>query len=103
MPKRQRTQTRYIPLWGTVVAGPLEGWAYSFLQFVWEPGEKAPSLDLRCTPPNWPFPMDVRFSMAHDRFQLQGAPRCRRLDADELMKTALEHGFARALSTTGRR
>lgn len=95
MPQRKpRGQDRYIPVWGTVISGPLEGWSYSFLQFVREGRELL--LELRCTPPNWPFPMDVSFSMKHDRFHLAPGPHARRLDAQDLMKTAMELGFARA-------
>lgn len=100
MAKRQpRAQHRYIPVWGDIVAGPLTGWRYALIQLVKvQQGSSARvHIDLRCTPPNWPFPLAhyVRFDMNRDSFQLQGGPRARRLDFDELSRLAMERGFAR--------
>lgn len=95
--RRPRMQSHAFPVWGVIVAGPLAGWRYSLIQFVrvhCGAGVRV-NVDLRCTPPNWPFPTDVRFDLDRDALQLLPGPRARRLEYEQLVKTALEHGYAK--------
>lgn len=97
--RKPKVSPKTIPQWGDITAGPLTGWRFSFVQFVRVPrrnGDAACCLDLRCTPPNWPFPVDVRFDPARDDYRLKAGPRARQLNVPELQNLALDGGYARA-------
>lgn len=85
-----------LPVHGVIEAGPLSGWRYAFLQFICIENDLA--MDLRCTRPNWPFPVDVRFSFRTDviRVKAVAGERAKRLDANALIQQALQHGEAKA-------
>lgn len=89
-----RAPNSHMPQCGVIAKGPLVGWRFAFLRFICIKG--ALFMDLRCTPPDWPFPQTVRFSMAKDRFELRAVPgeRAQRLDAVQLMADAQEHGVS---------
>jgi hypothetical protein len=91
---RREPKNQHMPQFGEFIAGPFTGWRFAFLRFVHVDGELY--LDLRCTPPAWPFPQDVRFSMTKDRFTLRAVPgeRAPRLDALMLMAIATRNGYA---------
>jgi hypothetical protein len=96
MDKRQSQQPGgSIPQWGAFARGPLKGWRFSFLQLV-KVQQGRVHIDLRCTPPNWPFPTDVRFDPDRDELALLPGPRARLLDLAPMVKLALEHGYVRA-------
>lgn len=86
-----------FPVWGVIGAGQLRGWRFSFLQFVavQQGSQMRIYLDLRCTPPNWPFPQDVRFDPDHDELVLLPGPRARHLSYEQLVGAALKYGVAR--------
>jgi hypothetical protein len=93
MAKREpQAQNAHMPQFGVIERGPLAGWRFAFLRFLQIDG--ALYLDLRCTPPDWPFPQTVRFSMKKDRFTLRAVEgeRARRHDALALIAQAIEHG-----------
>lgn len=95
MGKRQpETMSGQLPQWGLIAAGPLKGWRFSFLQMVRVKGSV--HIDLRCTPPNWPFPTDVRFDPDRNELALLPGPRARLLDLAPMVKVAMEHGYVRA-------
>lgn len=90
-----------LPQWGQIMAGPLKGWRYSFLQCIRvERNDESKTavccFDLRCTPPNWPFPKDVRFDPFVDDLSVVPGPRAKQLDLRALMDLAMERGYARA-------
>jgi hypothetical protein len=79
----------FMPSFGVIKGGRLNGWRYHFLHF------KARGADLlvvaRCTPPNWPFPCDI--AMDHTHFmQLRAVPgeRAKRMRAEPLIASAFQ-------------
>lgn len=94
MAKAKREPNSHMPQCGVFEKGVLKGWRFAFLRFIRIKGSLF--VDLRCTPPDWPFPQTVRFSMERDRFALRAVSgeRAQRLDAVKLMADAMEHGAA---------
>jgi hypothetical protein len=93
-PLRGREQ---MPLFGEISKGPLRGWRFAFIRFVCVRDDIY--LDLRCTPPQWPFPypQPVRFHLTRDSFTLRAVPgeRAPRLDAAKLLAEAMEKGASK--------
>lgn len=85
-----------LPSFGLITKGPLTGWRYAFLQFIRI--DDTVAMDLRCTEPNWPFPVTVRFRFDQHDVHLQAAPgeRAKRLDSNALIQRCLVDGVARS-------
>lgn len=76
---------------GVIVGGHLHGWTYSFIRFVVIDGGLF--LDVRCTPPNWPFPTDVRMDVLQHftRLKVLRGQRATRVNANALIEAAYEN------------
>lgn len=83
---------------GVIVGGHLHGWTYGFTQFVVIDGDLF--MDARCSPPNWPFPFDVRMNVVQHFSQLKviRGQRAARLNANALITAAYETHIAAALT-----
>jgi hypothetical protein len=80
----------HVPQHGKIEGGALDGWRYAFLRFV-NTGDPYLSVDVRATPPHWPFPMEVRMPPRSFR-ALRAVPgeRARRLPVESLRDSILE-------------
>jgi dTDP-4-dehydrorhamnose 3,5-epimerase-like enzyme len=77
-----------MPQHGLIRGGVLHGWRYGILRCV-RLDEKEYAMDVRATPPHWPFPVEVRLTN-RDKCQLRAVPgeRAKRLGVASLMANA---------------
>lgn len=85
-----------LPAFGLITEGLLKGWRYAFIQFIRI--DNTIAMDLRVTPPNWPFPKEVRLRLDKHRIHLQAVSgeRAPRLDANALIERCLADGIAKS-------
>jgi hypothetical protein len=77
---------RYIPQFGTIEGGPLNGWSFALLKVGYSDGKKF--IDLKVTQPGWVFGKDVRFTKMSFR-KLKPGFRAKRHDVGLLFDAAL--------------
>lgn len=95
MPKKRAPSKLWIPAFGLVRGGRLDGWRYLFLWFVARPITPDRSellVRARVTPPAWPFPCDIDLRGGEHFASLEAVPgeRAKRRRAEPLIESAFE-------------
>ena len=89
------SEERWMPAFGKIAGGKLDGWRYAFVRFEVYDGWML-RVVADCTPPNWPFPRRMELKAADDYDEMHAVPgeRAKRLRATPLLAAAFErHGL----------